>query len=62
MVERLYVFSNFIDENDLSRAHHETDIVPSILNALLIKGKQGKLICFNVALTLSGKFAEQFSQ
>ena len=62
MVERLYVFSNFIDENDLSHAHDETGIVSSILNALLIKGKQGKLICFNVALTLSGKFAEQFSQ
>ena len=24
--------------------------------------KQGKLICFNVALTLSGKVAEQFTQ
>ena len=62
MVERLYVFSNFIDENDLSHAHDETGTVPSILNALLIKGKQGTLICFNVALTLSGKFAQQFSQ
>ena len=51
-----------MDKNDLSHAHDETGIVPSILNALLIKGKQGKLICFNVALTLSGKFAEQFSQ
>ena len=62
MVERLYVFSNFIDENDLSHAHDETGIVPSILNALLIKGKQVKLICFNVTQALSGKFAEQFSQ
>ena len=62
MVERLYVFTNFMDENDLSHAHDETGIAPSILNALLIKGKQGKLISFNVALTLSGKFAEQFSQ
>ena len=62
MVERLYVFSNFIDENDLSHAHDETGIVPSILNVLLIKGKQGKLIYFNVALTLSGKFSEKFSQ
>ena len=61
MVER-YVFSNFMDENDLSHAHDETGIVPIILNALLINGKQGKLICFNVALTLSGKLAEQFSQ
>ena len=62
MVERLYVFSNFMDENDLSHAHDETGIVPSILNALLIKGKQVKLIWFNVTQTLSGKFAEQFSQ
>ena len=62
MVERLYVFNNFIDENDLSHAHDETGIVPSILNALLITGRQGKLICFDVALTLSGRFAEQFSQ
>ena len=52
MVERLYVFSNFIDENDLSHAHDETGIVPSILNALLINRKQGKLICFTVALIL----------
>ena len=62
MVEPLYVFSNFIDENDLSHKHDETGIVPSILNALLITGKQGKLICLSVTLTLSGKFAEQFSQ
>ena len=62
MVELLYVFSNFIDENDLLHAHDETGIAPSILNALLIKGKQGKLIYFKVALTLPGKFAEQFSQ
>ena len=62
MVERLYVFSNFIDENDLSHAHDETGIVPSILNALLIKRKQVKLIWFNVTQALSGKFAEQFSQ
>ena len=51
-----------MDENDLSHAHDETGIVPSILNALLIKGKQAKLIWFNVTQTLSGKFAEQFSQ
>ena len=62
MVERLYVFSNFMDENDLSHAHDETGIAPSILNALLITGKQRKLICFNVALTLLGKFAKQLSQ
>ena len=47
MVERLHVFSNFMDENDLSYAHDETGIVPNILNAILINGKQGKLICFN---------------
>ena len=47
-----------MDENDLSHAHGETGIVPSILNALLINGKQGKLICFNVFLALSGKLAE----
>ena len=62
MVERLHVFSNFMDENDLSHPHDETGIVPSNLNALLINGKQEKLICFNVALTLSSKFAEQFCQ
>ena len=45
-----------MDENDLLHAHDETGIVPSFLNALLINGKHGKLICFNVALTLSGKF------
>ena len=39
MVEQLYVFSNFIDENDLSHVHDETDIVPSILND---KWKAGK--------------------
>ena len=60
MVERLYVFSNFTDENGLSHAQDETGIVPSILNALLIKGTQEKLICFNIARTLSGKFAEKF--
>ena len=41
MVERLYVFSNFMDENDLSHAHDKTGIVLSILNALLINGKPG---------------------
>ena len=41
MVERLYVFSNFMDENGLSHAHDETGIVLSIFNSLLIKGKQG---------------------
>ena len=51
-----------MDENDHSHALDETGIGLSILNALLKNGKQGKLICFNVALTLSGKFAEQFSQ
>ena len=45
-------------DNDLSHAHDETGIVPSILNLF---GKQGKLIFFNVALTLSCKFPEQFS-
>ena len=35
MVERLYVFSNFMDENDLSHAQDKTGIVSSI-------GKQGK--------------------
>ena len=62
MVDRLYVFSNFMDENDLSRARDKTVIVPNILNALLINGKQEKLICFNITLTLSGKFAEQLFQ
>ena len=41
MVERLYVFSNFMDEDDLSLAHDETGIALSILNALLINGKRG---------------------
>ena len=51
-----------MDKNDFSHAHDETGIVPSILNTLLINRKQGKLICLNVALTLSSKFTEQFSQ
>ena len=51
-----------MDKNDISHAHDETGIVPSILNALLIKRNQGKLICFDVVLTLSGKLAKQFSQ
>ena len=38
MVEQLHVFSNFIDENDLSYAHDETGIVPNILIAILING------------------------
>ena len=40
MVERLYVFSNFMDENDLSYAHDETGILPNIFNAILINGKR----------------------
>ena len=36
--------------------HMMRGIVPSTLNALLTNGKQGKLICCNVALTLSSKF------
>ena len=51
-----------MDENDLPHAYDKTGIVSSILNYVLINGKQRKLICFNVALTLSGKFAMQFSQ
>ena len=50
-----------MDENDLSHAHDETGIVPRILNAFLTKRKQGKLIYFNIALTLSVKFTEHFS-
>ena len=51
-----------MDENYLSHGHDETGIVPGILNAFLINRKQGKLIFFNVALTLCSKFAEQFPQ
>ena len=51
-----------MDGNDLSHPHDETGIVPNILNVLLINGKQRKLICCNVALILTSKFAEQFSQ
>ena len=40
MVERLYVFSNFMDENDLSYAHDETGILPNVFNAILINGKR----------------------
>ena len=47
-----------MDENDLSHAPDETSIIPSIRNTLLINGKLGKLICFNVTLTLSGKSAD----
>ena len=61
MIERLYALNNFMDENDLSHAQDEAGIVPSIFNALLINGKQGKLIYFNVALT-SSKFVGKFSQ
>ena len=57
-LRRLYVFSSFMDENDLSHVHDETSIIPSILNTLLINGKHGKLICCNVTLTLSGNFAD----
>ena len=32
-----------MDEKDLSHVQDETDIVPGILNVLLINGKQGKL-------------------
>ena len=62
MVKWLHVFSNYMDKNDLSHAHDETGIVPIIFNVLLIKRKQGTLICFDIALTLSGKFAEKFPQ
>ena len=51
MVERLYVFGNLMDGNDFSHKHDETGIAPSFLSALLINGKQEKLISFNVALT-----------
>ena len=51
-----------MDENYLSHGYDETGIVPGTLNAFLINRKQGKLIFFNVTLTLSGKFTEQFSQ
>ena len=60
MAERLYVFSNFIEENDLSYAHDETGIAPSVINALLTKGKQGKPICFNVALTCQANLLNNF--
>ena len=51
MFKQLYVFSRFVDESDLTYAHDKTAIVPNIFNALLINGKQGQLVCFNVALT-----------
>ena len=59
MVERFAVFSQFIDENVLSHAHDVKTTVLNILNGLLINGKQGKPVCFDVALTLSGKYAKQ---
>ena len=45
-----------MNESDLPHADDETVIVPNLLDALLINGKEGKLICFNVALTFPGKF------
>ena len=54
IVVRRYVLSSFIDENDISQVHDVIGIVLKILKALLMIGKLGKVVCFNVELTLSG--------
>ena len=45
---------SFIDKNDFSQVHDVTGIVPKILKALLMIGRLGKVICFNVELTPAG--------
>ena len=37
LVGILYVFSNFINENDISHAHNEKGVVPNIHNAFFNK-------------------------
>ena len=42
-------------EKDLSQEQDVTGRVPSILKAVLIIGKHGKLMAFSVVLTVSGR-------
>ena len=57
----LEILRSFHDGNDFSQVHDVTEIVPKILKALLIIGKLGKVICFNVELKLFGNpFTELF--
>ena len=50
----LYILSLCKAEKDLSQELDVTGRAPSILKAVLIIGKYGKLVHFSVALTLSG--------
>ena len=45
-----------MNESNLPHADDEIVIAPNLLDALLINGREGKLICFNVGLTFPGKF------
>ena len=51
----LYILSLRKAEKDLSQGQDVTGRVPSILKAVLIIGKYGKLMKFSVVLTLSGR-------
>ena len=51
----LYILSLCKAEKDLSQEQDVTERVSSILKAVLIIGKHGKLMEFSVVLTLSGK-------
>ena len=51
----LYILSLRKAEKDLSQEQDVTGRVPSILKAVLIVGKHGKLMDFSVVLTLSGR-------
>ena len=51
----LYILSLRKAEKDLSQEQDVTGRVPSILKAVLIIGKHGKLMAFSVVLTVSGR-------
>ena len=51
----LYILSLRKAEKDLSQEQDVTGRVPSILKAVLIIEKHGKLMDFSVVLTLSGR-------
>ena len=51
----LYILSLRKAEKDLSQEQNVTGRVPSILKAVLIIGKHGKLMDFSVVITLSGR-------
>ena len=55
IVSLLYILSLRKAEKDLSQEQDVTGRVPSILKAVLIIGKHGKLMAFSVVLTVSGR-------